>query len=290
MEVILTGLKDYGGLLGSIVTVILTSILVIQRNKLKKNETIITESLMEASGALYFSITHILNKIKATDVTKELEDFFGKYSKDHNSLVKLKDKHIIKRFIEVEKLYYIYLSDKNNENLDKLITTFLALKNEIEKVFYAEHKIVNKEIRWYLIIESRGNVWVRMVLKVYKFISQTVVFAVCLAGIMMYAIIMDRLSNEHLLEGIYGWVRDGTELILIASAPILVINLLFYVTDDEKINWVTKIFKFIIPERLVEKFPSLKRLTEGDTKVNNEKRALKEYEEEYKEWIYRERR
>ncbi|MCY9218871.1 hypothetical protein, partial [Bacillus haynesii] len=126
--------------------------------------------------------------------------------------------------------------------------------------------------------------------KVYKFISQTVVFAVCLAGIMMYAIIMDRLSNEHLLEGIYGWVRDGTELILIASAPILVINLLFYVTDDEKINWVTKIFKFIIPERLVEKFPSLKRLTEGDTKVNNEKRALKEYEEEYKEWIYRERR
>ncbi|BCE06650.1 MAG: hypothetical protein KZY76_00035 [Bacillus sp. (in: Bacteria)] len=290
MEVILTGLKDYGGLLGSIVTVILTSILVIQRNKLKKNETIITESLMEASGALYFSITHILNKIKATDVTKELEDFFGKYSKDHNSLVKLKDKHIIKLFIEVEKLYYIYLSDKNNENLDKLITTFLALKNEIEKVFYAEHKIVNKEIRWYLIIESRGNVWVRMVLKVYKFISQTVVFAVCLAGIMMYAIIMDRLSNEHLLEGIYGWVRDGTELILIASAPILVINLLFYVTDDEKINWVTKILKFIIPERLVEKFPSLKRLTEGDTKVNNEKRALKEYEEEYKEWIYRERR
>lgn len=85
MEVILTGLKDYGGLIGSIVTVILTSILVIQRNKLKKNETIITESLMEASGALYFSITHILNKVKATDVTKELEDFFEKYSKDHNS-------------------------------------------------------------------------------------------------------------------------------------------------------------------------------------------------------------
>ncbi|PAC85361.1 hypothetical protein [Bacillus subtilis] len=290
MEAILTCLKDYGALLGSIVTVILTSILVMQRNKLKRNETIVTESLMEASGSLFFSIKSILNKVKITDITEELKEFFDKYSKDHNALVKLKDKYIIKRFVELEELYYVYLSEKNSENLDRLMTKFIILKNDIEQVFYSEHKVVNKEIRWYLIVESKENIWFRMSLRVYRYFSHTVIFAAFLVTVMVYATITDWFSKEHMLEGVYGWVILFTKLILILWVFVLFINMVIHVYEDEKDNWGTKLCRLIIPKRFVQRYPFLRRLTEGDKEVNSEKRAIKEYEEKYKQWINRERR
>ncbi|PLS05143.1 hypothetical protein [Bacillus halotolerans] len=290
METISTCLKDYGALLGSIVAVILTSILVMQRNKLKRNETILTESLMEASGSLFFTIKSILNKVKITDITEELKEFFDKYSKNHNSIVKLKDKHIVKRFVELEELYYVYLSEKTSDNLDRLMTKFVILKNDIEQVFYTEHKVVNKEIRWYLIVESKENVWFRMLLRGYRYFSHTVIFAAFLDIIMVYLTITDRFSEEHLLEEIYGWVFLFSQLISILLVFVLFVNFMIHLTEDEKDNWGTKFCRFIIPKRLVQRYPFLRRFTGGDKEVNSEKRAIKEYEEKYKQWINRERR
>ncbi|EDW22664.1 hypothetical protein FO510_05930 [Bacillus pumilus] len=282
MQLILSIIKDYGVILGSILTVFLTSILVTQRNEIKKNRKIIAESLTGSSGALYISMKNILNRSKVSDLSRELDAFFEKYANDHASIVKLKDKRIIIQFLELEELYYDYLLNKNSEKLDEFMIKFVDLKNAIEKVFYAEHRVVNKDMQWHLIVEKTGNIWFRLFLKCYKFISHTIIFSVTLTGFMMYLIISDKLLKNYYYENIYDFVIDSFMISVLFFLPILIINLAIFLNDEEKSIWLYKFFKFLIPNKLVRKLPFLRRFTEGDEKVRNEKKASKEYENKYK--------
>ncbi|AWX20933.1 hypothetical protein CXF51_01170 [Bacillus subtilis subsp. subtilis] len=108
---------------------------------------------------------------------------------------------------------------------------------------------------------------------------------------MVYLTITDRLSEEYRLKGIYYLVFSFSQFISILLGFVLFVNFMIHIiTEDEKDNWGTKFCRFIIPKRLVQRYPFLRRFTEGDKEVNSEKRAIKEYEEKYKEWINRERR
>ncbi|MEE3676794.1 hypothetical protein V2J31_04135 [Bacillus safensis] len=282
MQLILTIIKDYGVILGSILTVFLTSMLVTQRNEIKKNRKIIAESLTGSSGALYISMKNILNRSKVSSLSRELDAFFEKYANDHGSIVKLKDKRIIIQFLELEELYYDYLLSEDNKKLDEFMIKFIDLKNAIEKVFYAEHRVVNKDMHWHLIVEKTENIWFKLFLKCYKFISHTIIFSVTLTSFMMYLIISDKLLKNHFYENIYGFVVDIFMISVLFFLPVLLINLAIFLNDEEKSNWIYKPYKFLIPNKLVRKFPFLRRFTEGDEKVINEKRATKEYENNYK--------
>ncbi|KKD42578.1 hypothetical protein AAYR27_14720 [Bacillus safensis] len=282
MQLILSILKDYGVIIGSILTVSLTSILLSQRNEIKKNRKIIAESLTGSSGTLYISMKNILNRSKVSDLSRELKEFFEKNASDHESIVKLKDKRIIRQFLELEEQYYDYVLNESSEKLDKLMINFVYLKNEIEKIFFAEHRVINKDINWHLIVEKTENIWFRLFLKFYKFINHTVTFSVVLTGFLVFLSLIDKLFNYHVYDGISKYAINGFIFSIVLYFPVLLIQLFIYLNDPENSNRINIFYKEIIPKKLGQNNTLFRWLAGGDAKKVDKIKALKEYEEKYK--------